>query len=548
MLLLISPALFTGLMGDDLFHFALLQGATDLPQIDDISLFHLFSFINDDPIRKAQLRDLSILSWWSSPSFTWNFWRPIAELTHYIDYVWLKDHIWIMHLHSIIYFSISIFFLHKINIELFNNERLALLITGLYALSATHGMTVAWLCNRNALLAFLFALISFLTFIRSQKQHNHYLYCISIIALIASLLSGEISLSLGGFLFAYVICLHNKGVVHGLLRLLPFLGIVILWYSIYSKAGFGAHGNTLFYINPIEHPLTYSLLLLERIPLISFSLLLALPTDIVANIPMFKWPIIILTLILFCVLTVYLKKSRYSKQALFFAMAALISIVPIACSPPQSRNLMFVSYGSAAIIAIVLARLFHKKNFRMAFYSLIVLHLVLSPLLLIPSAYIPQLFANAGIFRAASFNAKKEDKVVILEGDMMEISYLSANLFLQDKSIPKRIWHLNSQQSSYNIQQTDPYRLLFFAEQGILSEPDFLVRNLAAEPFAIGDIIDMNGLSIKILNINAKGNPTKFEAIFESPVVEHRFLQWNASGYKEIDIHAHIKSLQHKSS
>ena len=172
MLILMSPALFSGLMGDDLFHYALLNGAANFPQTDDISLFHLFSFINDDPVRRAHLQDMSIMSWWISPTFEWNFWRPLAELTHYIDYVWLKDYAWLMHIHSLVYFVIIVSLVYQLCLLIFQEHKLALLITALYALSATHGMTVAWLSNRNALLALLFALISLITFIKSQQQSN----------------------------------------------------------------------------------------------------------------------------------------------------------------------------------------------------------------------------------------------------------------------------------------------------------------------------------------------------------------------------------------
>ncbi|NRB37875.1 MAG: hypothetical protein HRU20_05315 [Pseudomonadales bacterium] len=539
MLVLLSPALFTGLMGDDLFHYALLNGAANFPQPEDISLFHLFSFINDDPIRRAQLQDMSIMSWWISPTFSWNFWRPLAELTHYVDYVWLTEHVWLMHLHSIFYFIIIVLLVYQLCLLIFDNQRLALLITALYALSATHGMTVAWLCNRNALLALLFSLSSLIFFIKSQQHRKNTYYFLSLAFLIPALLSGEIALSLGAFLFAYIVCLSPKPILRSFILLLPHLLIVIIWYTIYTRSGFGAHGNTLFYINPAEHPITYLTLLLERIPSITLSLLLAIPADILGNIPVIKWPLIALFIFSVFFLSRFFQPSRYKKQAIFFAVAGLIAIFPIACSPPQSRNLVFVSFSSAAIIAIVLFELYKQHDSRKSkftFSSLIALHLVLSPLLLLLSAYIPQLFSTAGEKRAATFNVEAQDKVIVFDADMMEITYLAANLFKQGKPIPQRIWNLTGVDSEYTIEKIDEYRLRLTATKHFLSQADLLVRNIEQEPFQAKDKIKMNGLKIKILDTNEAGLPTVIEAIFDEKIEQHIILKWTTEGYKTLTL------------
>lgn len=530
-LVLLSPALFSGLMGDDLFHYALLNGAVNFPQPNDISLFNLFSFINDDPVRRAQLQDIGIMSWWVSPSFEWNFFRPIAELTHYIDYVWLKGAEWLMHLHSIMYFVIIILLVYKLGQCLLDDQRLVLLITALYALSATHGLTVAWLCNRNALLAMVFSLASLIAFIQSQQLNKntrlHYLLSLAFLPL--ALLSGEIALSLGGFLLGYILCLSTKPVFKSLLWLLPHLAIVVIWFVIYNKAGFGAHGNTLFYINPAEHPISYLSLLLERIPLISLSLLLALPADIIGHTS-FTIPLIVLALLLIGVIAYFLKNSAHKKVAMAFSIAAFIAILPIACSPPQSRNLIFVSLSSAVIIGIIMQQLF-QSGAKVPLFILVILHLILSPLLLLPSSYMPQIFSASGERRAATLEVMPNEKVIVFNANMMEMTYLAAHRFKQGLPIPQRIWNLTGAESQYTIKKMDDHRLRLISDSHFLSSGDLLVRNIAAEPFHAGDTIAMNGLIIHIIAVNAAGYPAIFDAIFTETLDNYTLMQWRSSGY-----------------
>ena len=543
MLLLLSPALFSGLMGDDLFHYALLNGAASFPQPDDISLFHLFSFITEDPIRRAQLQDMSIMSWWISPSFSWNFWRPVAELSHYIDYVWLTDYPWLMHLHSILYFLAIVLLVYRVSLLLFSQPRIALLITALYALSATHGMTVAWLCNRNALLAMLFMLLSLHSYIRYQHGHNQSLsnrhYLLSVLFLMPALLSGELALSLGGFLFAYCLCFKSQSFIAALLRLTPHLAIVIIWYAIYSSAGFGAHGNTLFYINPGEHPLSYLTLLIQRIPLISLALLSAMPADIIGNIPVATLPLIAISLLIMALMYRLLRQSEYRKQALFFTVAGIIAIIPIACSPPQSRNLIAVSLCSAGLVALVIFELYRKlqagqRTYRKPLLFLIIMHLIVSPLLLLPSSYIPKLFATAGEQRAQSFTVSSDDRVIVFDADMMEMTYLAANLFKQGLALPQRIWNLTGAGEDYRVKQVDDYTLRLTAGQHFLSDSSLLVRNIAAEPFHSGDTIALNGLTLHIIAVNDAGYPTIFDARFDETLDNYIQMRWTKDGYRRL--------------
>jgi hypothetical protein len=99
------PSLWAGLMGDDYMHYAILK-AEDLPieKPDDLSLFGLFSFINGDPERNRRAMDPGVIPWWTYDGMKYAFWRPLAEITHWIDHqLWPRSPA-LMHLQNVLWY------------------------------------------------------------------------------------------------------------------------------------------------------------------------------------------------------------------------------------------------------------------------------------------------------------------------------------------------------------------------------------------------------------------------------------------------------------
>src|SRR5262245_16852463 len=81
------PGLAIGLNTDDHLHrLNVLAG------IDVWSMFH----IAGEQVPRA--RGLGTLAWWTSPDLSVIFFRPLASLTHWIDFSLWPDAAWLMHL------------------------------------------------------------------------------------------------------------------------------------------------------------------------------------------------------------------------------------------------------------------------------------------------------------------------------------------------------------------------------------------------------------------------------------------------------------------
>ena len=72
-LLLTLPSLFSGLRLDDYLHREMLTGRFSW-SVNDASLFGLFSFLDGDPARMADMRERGFAQWWA-----YNGGRAVSE-------------------------------------------------------------------------------------------------------------------------------------------------------------------------------------------------------------------------------------------------------------------------------------------------------------------------------------------------------------------------------------------------------------------------------------------------------------------------------------
>src|SRR5688500_3081128 len=111
-LLLIAPAIGTGLAADDYFHAIVLRGPDRGPDaIDEVAiprgLSQLFVWADGTEARARAMMQIGMTGWWTNPKLVMAYFRPIAGYTHYLDYALWPDAPWLMHLHSIAWLALA---------------------------------------------------------------------------------------------------------------------------------------------------------------------------------------------------------------------------------------------------------------------------------------------------------------------------------------------------------------------------------------------------------------------------------------------------------
>ncbi|RLU02498.1 MAG: hypothetical protein D9N11_08880, partial [Ketobacter sp.] len=376
-LLLCLPALFTGYMGDDYLHYALLNADLPIRKPDDLSLFGLFSFINGDPERNRLLMDYSLIPWWTYADMKYAFWRPLTEVFHWLDYQLWPNSPWLMHLHNIAWYMVAVILVANLYKRYFPTETAVLLALFLYALDSSHGFTVSWISNRNALLALTFGLVTLLLHIKWREEEGlHYLLG-ALVAQILALFSAELGISVFGYIGAYALFMDKKGPVKGVLAALPYFVVIVSWWVVYKQAGFGAAHAGAYYVDPATQPMAFVVAAVERLPVLLASQWGIIPADIYTLTPGEKHLYsIVCAVFLMMILIPVVLLQRARRSTWFWCAGMLFSILPALAASPYDRLLLFPGIGGAALLAGFIHKLWivkdRPRNALVRYYSLFV--------------------------------------------------------------------------------------------------------------------------------------------------------------------------------
>jgi len=548
-LILTLPALFSGLMGDDYLHYALLTADLPIGKPDDLSLFGLFSFINGDPERNRMLMDYSLIPWWTDAQMKYAFWRPLSEITHWLDYQLWPNQTWIMHLQSIAWYICAVYLLAAVYKQLNPNGSIAIVALFLYALDSTHGFTVSWISNRNALLSLAFGISAILLHIKWREQSRWHLLTGALICQLLALLSAELGISAYGYLVAYGLLLDKEGPIKGFMKTLPAFLVIVVWWTFYKYAGFGAAHANSYYIDPAIEPLGFLQSAVMKLPVLLASQWGIIPADLYTLAPPIR-TLLAVTAMIFLLLVLFpiIVLQRKNRTALFYLAGMLCSIFPALAASPYDRLLLFPGIGAAGLLAGFLCALYDpsapKKTVAtgtmLVAYLMIALHLVIAPLLLPVMSYSTRWMAQAVPIAPSRFpeiEHIESKKLILFSTPLASSLALAAFRFYRHEPIPERIWTITTLPGSLDF-TPEGNTLTITRQNGFLSNPiEETVRDLKLNPFKENEQVKLSGLSIEVEQLE-DGKPRRLKLTFTDDVQndEYVFLQWNnaTSSYERI--------------
>lgn len=539
------PSLWAGLMGDDYMHYAILS-AKDLPieKPHDLSLFGLFSFINGDPERNRQAMDLGVIPWWTYSGMKYAFWRPISELTHWVDHqLWPRTPA-LMHLQSVLWYLALCFLAFKLYRKTLVPAGAALLALALFGLDSTHGFGISWIANRNGLISAVFGMACFLTYIRWRESGNRLIQLLSMLLMLITLLSAELGISTFGYIAAYALCCDPKGRVKGLLAAAPHFLTVMAWWLLYKSAGFGAANADGYYIDPATHPLKFISMLLERYPVLLASQWGLVPAEVYGysanqSINFVVASAFYLLVVLGFVIAACIRNANLR----MWLLGMFFSLVPATTAIPQDRVLIFAGIGASAALSHFLYTVF-KTDFsfrplprwsaKFVGGILVLFHLILAPLLLPVTSYSTKLIWSRFISQKPSeltgISDIQNKKLVIIGTPLTDALSIAPFRFYRGEPIPDKIWLITSLDEEFKLERIDDHSVLLTIESGFIQGAEVKVRDFLRFPFKPNDEVFLTGLTIKIGELNDRGMPISLTLTFKEDLDSDNllFVHWNA--------------------
>ncbi|MGA8642839.1 hypothetical protein [Candidatus Binatus sp.] len=530
------PALTAGWQLDDYFQRVTLLGYGDARPIDTF-----IQYI--DRAHNLRQMDSGTLPWWASPDLRQAFLRYASTLTMMLDYRLWPNHPALMHLHSLLWLSAAVLVAALLYREVLGATWIAGLAALMYALDGAHAVPAEYLANRNALIACCFGFLSLLAFVRWRKFGDRGTRWLSVLMLALSLSAGEMGLATASYLFSYALTVDRDGIRARLMRLLPHGGVLVAWALIYKLGNFGSQGSG-FYLDPLHNPFGFAVSFCQRAAFLlmgqwtpipaEMSMAYAPGTSAALHMSVFSFAIAAIVAVLFIPL---IMRDRVAR---FWALGALLSLIPIGAVGPENRLLGFVGLGSMALLAQLTQFVFTPtsdasaprvwKGFAWAAtLVLLQIHLIAAPILGIARIDF-QASVSARMGRAMASvpsdpQIASKDLVLINPPDHIYlVTAIWAVKHLENLPMPRHLRALSSG-GPLEVTRVGPRSLRVRFLGGFFPTAFSRFVRSQNDRFSVGQHFQLPGLSIVVEAFDAQGDPER--VLYEFPVpLEDSSLRW----------------------
>ena len=538
--LLVLPSIGPRLVFDDYLHAALLS-----PSAPSLGIPHapldLFVFARPGTTNDLLIDRGMLLPWWTDRNLLIAFCRPLSSLTHVID-TWLwPDSPRAMHVHNVAWYVLLLAVVAKVYRRFIEPPWMAGAAFLLYAIDDTHGATVSWIANRNALLATLLGLLAFAFHDRWRRDGltSRAWWATGTFAL--GLLAGEAASSALAFVVAYAMFFDTADRRSRALSVLPYIAVVVLWRATYQWLGYGAFGSEA-YIDPGREPVAW----FGRLP----SVLAVLVQGQIGFFGADLWnfrdrPLLVVLALgnLALLLVLFFPLLRSDRMTRFWATGALGALLPVASSIPSDRLLLFSNVAAMPLFVQLFGRFAERMapfptkgalRFAMAVpLALIFARRVALAPFMVPLRASSMDAIGALADRAADAVPKTPDVaaktiVVVNPPSHALASYVALTRANRGEPVPLAVRWLAEGSSEVALTRVSERTVKLRPTGGLFASwTDFLYRS-PRNPLRMGDVIHLRDMSVKISAESPDGQLTEAEIEFTEPLESPRYVwqQW----------------------
>jgi len=525
---LASPAVFSGEVLDDLFHRALLRPEGPVP--GTAGEHGVFGFLDDELARRRALLDRGVFPWWTGAATRVAFLRPIAELTHRLDYLLWPGSPAAMHLHTLAW-AFALVCAAGLLYRRLLGGRAALLATFLFAVDDAHGAAAGWNANRNAVLAALFGVLALLEHDRARRAGVRGAYLTAPALALASLLSAEAGVATIAYVASYALFLDRGSPRGRALSVAPYVALAAGVRVVAGALGYGARSSGL-YVDPVADPARWAGAFLERGPTILAGQWGPVPSDLfaLASSEERRVGAVVATALVLLVAWGLAPIVRTDPAARFFAAGMLGSVAPASAALPADRLLLFVGLGAMGLLGRALPVILAARGPRRTLgVALACTHLVLAPLLFPVRAYAVRWFA--GLLEPCLTVPDGSRDVVMVNALEVCPAYCPIRAALDGRPAPPGVRTLAGGSDHVELERTGPRSVRVAREGGwFRTAPEQMFWD-PHEDLSVGAERRVRGLRAVVVASTPDGRPSEVEFHFDVILEE---LAWLAVEHGEL--------------
>lgn len=530
---LMSPSLFQGYFLDDYSHRLCFLGHSDLGPPSQRPVMEMFAFVRDEGHLRACM-EKGYAPWWSTSGLRLSFWRPLAALSHAIDYrLWPDGAVW-MHLHNVLWFALLVWVLLRLYRRWLGEGWVAGAAAFCFATYGGFAMPVTWIANRNGLMAVFWGVIALWGHDRWRAEGWRWGAVVGGIGVSLSVLSAEAGIATGAYLFAYACFLDRRGWLRGGLALWPYAVVVIGWRVVYRALGYGVVGTTM-YVDPLLSPVAFVSAVVERLPILWMSLWAVVPSSAYVLLSRGQqglvWGMGVLVSVWVCWM---LWPLRSSKVVRCLGLGMFLSILPVCAVFPDDRSLFFVAIGGMGLLALLFQRRWEpakgadlSRFWGASVGILAALHLVISPLSVPLRTQMTTLLGRAIEEKARSFpmEGNDNDRVYVLLNSSASLLDLNVQLYRAFLYPPtyRSLHILGPGLRPVRVLREDAYTLRLRPDGGFVQVFDALFRG-TDRPMRVGEKVRIKLMDVEVVSLLSDGRPSEARFRFRVPLEDPRLV------------------------
>lgn len=536
------PSLWAGFFADDLLHVAVLEG-TSAPATP----WSLFTFASGDVNELKPFIERGPYPWWTYPELRLSFFRPLSTLLIHVDHAlfgrWAPGY----HLHSILWYALAV-----VAVSLLYRAVLPAAVAAvallLFAVDGNHFVAAAWPANRNALAAFVPAMIAVWAYLRFREGAASSIYALVPLGILLSLFAGESALAVLAYLLAYELV----GATGQLRYRLPNLIIPALcgigFVVLYKVKRFGAWGSGV-YIDPTQSPLDFLLAAPARFFALAGAGLVHAPADLWLLV-MGARPAIVGAGVLSVGLAGWAAWSTWpslpepaQRTLRWLMLGSALSLIPVLATFPANRLLFVPSVGSCALFSVLL---WHARGLAKTIgIGFVAIHVLVSVIAWPSSALLFRSVMQAGY---AAVEASEIDPataasqhLVVLNAPDPLIGLYHPIIGAMEKRPMPYAWQVMTM-VPYDVRftRTSPAEFQLQIVDGTMLTTIFekIVR-ADSLPLQIGEPYRISSMTVRVLEMEGIG-PTRISAVLDAPMEDPRwsFLEWRDGALRRFKVPA----------
>jgi len=314
----------------------------------------------------------------------------------------------------------------------------------------------------------------------------------------------------------------------------------LAWLAAYRALGYGTVGGDM-YVNPLDTPLMFLRVLVERLPILAAAQLGAGLSDAWVVLPPAAqaagYALALLVLALFGALIAPL--WRRSAVCRFWTSGALLSLPPVCATFPMDRLLVFAGVGAMGTVALVLSEWLRPqpapsltRGLRVATGAAAVLlvscHLVLAPLLLPARVLLMGVLVGMGDRLEASIPREESirGRSLVIPGSAAEMTSFPPWMQRQLQEIPRpRSFRLANSYGTLRVTRVDERTLRIRPQRGFLDNELLRMVRGVSRPFRAGDEVVLSDLRVRVREALPDGRSAEADFSFGVPL-EDASLLW----------------------